>query len=396
MYITFKGFLYSLKKFILPAIVLTLIFAVLGAGVAFSKTEPNETGENTFSEEHIASISYLISLPDGDSLEESIAAEKATVPTVAVLLGNPSCRIDVLELLKARYQDEPSSPNEAPDSAETPQGDETTPPAEPDKTDKVSLEELFGKKKGTELTYTVLNGYLTTSIAEGTPVLNLSVTAKNKELAKVVLECYGEYLCTTAMEYIGSGATSTPIGEIIIETRISGGMQSITPEGSVYEAMMKYAIMFAFVGAVISVLCIGVIEFFNPTMVYAKDFLDFEVVLYGENCTSRRYKRNFAEDALLREIQKNAYDNIVVVGTLKGASAAAQRAAIANTLSERSGVAVTVADDVLTDFSQFEKLKAADAVIVVERKGKTTKGRFEKLISLIKDYNIDILGGVSL
>jgi hypothetical protein len=160
--------------------------------------------------------------------------------------------------------------------------------------------------------------------------------------------------------------------------------------------MMKYAIMFAFVGAVISVLCIGVVELFNPTMVYTKDFSDFEVRLYGENCTSRRSKRNFAEDALLRDIEKNAYASIVVAGTLKGAAAAAQRAYIAKTLSERSGIEVTVADDVLTDFSQFEKIKAADAVIIVERKGKTTKGRFEKLISLIKDYNIDILGGVSL
>ena len=60
-YFTFKGILCSLKKLIIPAIVGVIVFALLGAGFAFSKAESDESGEITFSVEYPASRAYLTS-----------------------------------------------------------------------------------------------------------------------------------------------------------------------------------------------------------------------------------------------------------------------------------------------------------------------------------------------
>ncbi len=387
-YFTFKGILCSLKKLIIPAIVCVLVFALLGAGFAFSKAESDESGEITFSVEYTASRAYLISLPDGGSQVDSIEAELATVPIAAALLGNPSCRVEVLDALIELYKS-PESPD-IPDAQESETAD-----TDADKTE-LSLEELFGKEKGEELEQSDLGGYLATSVVTGTPMLTLSVTAKDEAFAENVLACYGEYLCGAAMNYIGSGAVCTPLGEANVDSHVSGGMQSITPEGSVYEAMLKYAIIFAFVGAVIAAFAIVVIEFFKPTMVDAEDFAEYGVKLYGESCTSKKQKMSFAEDALLRDIEEQGYERVAIIGSLNGERAEAVRAELAKRLSELSGVEVVGLGDALSDFSQFEVAKDADAVILVERKGKTDRVRFEKLVCLLDDYAAPIIGGVSL
>ena len=41
-------------------------------------------------------------------------------------------------------------------------------------------------------------------------------------------------------------------------------------------------------------------------------------------------------------------------------------------------------------------MQEADAVILVERKGKTDRVRFEKLVCLLDDYAVSVIGGVSL
>ena len=388
-YFTFKGILCSLKKLIVPAVVCVLVFALLGAGFAFSKAESDESGEITFSVEYTASRAFLISLPDGESQADSIEAEVATVATVGALLANASCRTEVLDALIELYSGDKTSA----------ESDGTgTDAAETTATDKKeqSLAELFGKKKGDELEQSDLGGYLTTSVASGTPMITLSVTAKDEAFAENILACYGEYLCGTAMAYIGSGAVCTPLGEASVDSHVSGGMQSITPEGSVYEAMIKYAIIFAFVGAVVAALGIVIVEFFKPTMVDAEDFVEYGVKLYGESCTSAKQKMSFVEDAVLRDIEENGYKSVVIVGSLKGERAEAMRAELAKRLSELSGSKVTSVGDVLSDFSQFELAKNADAVILVERKGKTDRVRFEKLVSLLDDYAVTVIGGASL
>lgn len=388
-YFTFKGILCSLKKFIVPAVVGVIVFALLGAGFAFSKAESDESGEITFSVEYTASRAFLISLPDGESQTDLIEAELATAPIVTNILGNAACRAAVLEALIEIYEGE-----EAPDetdaenteAAETTAGDKKEP----------SLAELFGKKKGDELEHGDLGGYLTTAIASGTPMITLSVTAKDEEFAENILACYSEYLCTTAMEFVGSGATCTPLGEAVVDSHVSGGMQSITPEGSVYEAMMKYAIIFGFVGAVVAALGIVIVEFFKPTMVDAEDFAEYGVKLYGESCTAKKQKMSFAEDALIRDLEEKGYESVAVIGSLTGERAEATRAELAKRISELSGVKVTHVGDVLSDFSCFEAAKATDAVILVERKGKTDRVRFEKLVCLLDDYAVSVIGGVSL
>ncbi len=387
-YFTFKGILCSLKKLIIPAIVGVIVFALLGAGFAFSKAESDESGEITFSVEYTASRAYLISLPDGNSQTDSIEAELSTVPIAAALLGNPSCRVEVLDALIELY-----NIPETPDESDT--QDSEAADTDADK-DALSLEELFGKKKGEELEQSDLGGYLTTSVVTGTPMLTLSVTAKDEAFAANVLACYGEYLCGAAMEYIGSGAVCTPLGAATVDSHVSGGMQSITPEGSVYEAMVKYAIIFGFVGAVIAAFAVVVVEFFKPTMVDDDDFAEYGVKLYGESCTSKKQKMNFAEDAVLRDVTENSYESIAIVGSLKGKRAEAVRTELAKRLSELSGVSVTAVGDALSDFSQFELAKNADAVILVECKGKTDRVRFEKLVCLLDDYAVPVIGGVSL
>lgn len=388
-YFTFKGILCSLKKLIIPAIVCVLAFAILGAGFAFSKAESDESGEITFSVEYTASRAFLISLPDGESQADSIEAELATVATVGALLGNASCRAEVLDALIALY-----AADEAPATSEP--ADTESAETTVEEKDELTLEELFGKKKGDKLDHGDLGGYLATSVASGTPMITLSVTAKDEAFAQNILACYGEYLCGTAMTYIGSGAACTPLGDAIVDSHVSGGMQSITPEGSVYEAMMKYAIIFAFVGAVIAALGIVIIEFFKPTMVDADDFAEYGVKLYGESCTAKKQKMSFAEDAVLRDIEECGYKSIAVVGSIRGAHAEATRAELARRISELSGAEVTPVGDALADFSQFELAKNADAVILVERKGKTDRVRFEKLVSLLDDYAVTVVGGVSL
>ena len=198
-YFTFKGILCSIKKLIIPSAALIVIFALLGAGFAFSKAESDESGEIAFSVEYTASRAFLISLPDGESAADSIEAEIATVATASALLGNASCRVSVLEALIELYDYEaPVADAEA----------EQTGPADSEEEDKkeLTLEELFGKKKGDELEQSDLGGYLSVSVASGTPMLTLNVTSANKEFAANILACYGEYLCTEAMTYIGSGA----------------------------------------------------------------------------------------------------------------------------------------------------------------------------------------------
>ena len=160
--------------------------------------------------------------------------------------------------------------------------------------------------------------------------------------------------------------------------------------------MMKYAIIFGFVGAVVAALGIVIVEFFKPTMVDAEDFAEYGVKLYGESCTSKKQKMNFAEDAVLRDVTENSYESIAIVGSLKGKSAEAVRPELAKRLSELSGVSVTAVGDALSDFSQFELAKNADAVILVECKGKTDRVRFEKLVCLLDDYAVPVIGGVSL
>lgn len=387
-YFTFKGILCSIKKLIIPSAALIVIFALLGAGFAFSKAESDESGEIAFSVEYTASRAFLISLPDGESAADSIEAEIATVATASALLGNASCRVSVLEALIELYDYEaPVADAEA----------EQTGPADSEEEDKkeLTLEELFGKEKGDELEQSDLGGYLSVSVASGTPMLTLNVTSANKEFAANILACYGEYLCTEAMTYIGSGAVCTPLGEANVESHVSGGMQSISPEGSVYEAMVKYAVIFGIIGAVLAAVFATLLEFFKPTMADGDDFAEYGVKLYGENCASGKEKMSFAEDAIMRDIKAKGCKKIAVISSLGGGDAARQDK-LAARLAELSGAEVVSAHNVLSSFSEFEKIKDADAVITVERKGKSDRIRFEKLTSLVADYGAELMGTVVL
>lgn len=350
-YFGLKEIFYGFKRFAVLVMAVVILFGVVG--YLIGAKNDGAIGE---SEVYYSSRSYLFTAELQKSDQSQSESDMAVANTISTMITADFSKQYVFNKLLEQY----------------------------------SAEEI-AKHTGSLVTkentdYTVLNICIVSRVLTDTPVVNFYVKSPDQEFSKVAVSCFEDYLNEVAVKQVLRLDSHQYLGGTTATERGFNNESAPSPK--------KNAVIFAVIGFVLSACAVLAYVLFWPTVATKKDFEDYGIAVLDDAAQHKNCNYNYATDLIENCISESGFKMISVVSSIKSRSFDAKQELIIEKLRSLSGGSRVFAkrNGITSDFAKFEAVKNSDGVIMIERKGKTTHIDFENTISLIRKYDIPIIG----
>ena len=352
-YFGMREILYGFKRFAAVIVAVTVAFAAIGYLVGQSK----EVDSNA-TEVYYSSASYLATAKLKESEQSQADNDKAVANTVSSMLTSDFAKQYVLDKILKEY----------------------------------SVEDVLkytGKRvSGGEIDYTVLNDAIVSTVLPNTPIINFYVMSQSEEFSKNVVQFFEDYLKSEAgskvsqldsLEYLGSTT--------VTENNFNNGASS---------SPLKKAVIIAIIGFMLSACAVLLFVLIKPTISSKDAYSEYGVFVLDDKAEHASQDYAYAVDSVKSAVAKTEIASVAAVCTLNSKLFNKKFAALVQKLqsAEDAKCSFSKASGIIKNFAELEKVKNCDAVVLIERKGRTYHSDFKNTVAILEKYDIPVVGVV--
>ena len=223
-------------------------------------------------------------------------------------------------------------------------------------------------------------------------MVNFFCEAKNKEFAEKAIGYWDQYFKETIVGQIPNLKVCTYVGGTTVETPDVADDFEINVSGAA-----KKAILLAIVGLVLSVCAVMAYVLYNPSIATKSDFESYGVSVLDTVKEHGHQGIEFAAEAITQKAQQRNCSAVTIISSINSKKIAEKEKCFIEQLKSTEtakDISFSVSNDIVANYSSFTAAKQSDGVVLLERKGKSCHRDFKRTVSLLKQYEIDVLGVV--
>ena len=209
---------------------------------------------------------------------------------------------------------------------------------------------------------------------------------KNKDFSETLVSYFDEYFKNEIVNKISNLKNVEYLGGTTICKENS---TSSTNNASNSSSPTKRGLIFAIIGFVLSAIGVVVYVFFRPSVAAKSDFSEYELNIIRDAHKNTPQDINFASDYIEIAMKKNPTEGYCFASTITSKKFQSKANIFAKKLIDNDN---SVAFNITDNYCDFEKVKLYGNVVLLERKGLTGHTELKSTISLLKQYNINLLG----
>ncbi len=231
-----------------------------------------------------------------------------------------------------------------------------------------------------ELNYLCLNGIISSNVLNNTSIVNFYAQSKDLDFCESIIKILDEYFHQTILKQTPNINEASYLGGSSVQLNTPSDAVTISPNNSI-----KYIVLFAFIGFVVSMFYVMLSVLITPRIASKADFECYSVKVIDDQSVHKHNKDKYTKETISGYTNDLDIDSFAVISTIKDTK-------FLNEISIFSEGAITSANNIISDFTEYEKLKNKSNVIMIERKGITKHKDYEATLNLLKQKNICTIG----
>lgn len=358
-YFGLKEIMYGIKKFAVWIVIVTVLLA--GAGAVSAYAESNGTSEEVADNYYSSSRTYVLTAEETSNIISSQADldRKCADTAVAMLKADFTKQFIYGKLLEPYTEDEILQ---------------------------------YAVDAESNLGFNVLTESLKANVLSESSVVNFFCEAKNKEFAEKAVGYWEEYFLETIVKQIPYLKDFKCVGGTTVELPNEGDGFAIDVPSVAGRTMI-----FAILGFVLSICAVMAYVLFNPAIASKKDFESYGVTILDTVKEHGDSGVDFAAEAIKQKVLCLNCDAVTVTSSINSKKVAVWKNEFIkrlNSIETEKAVSFSESNNIVKDYSSFAEAKQNDGAVLIEIKGKSCHRDFKRTVSLLKKYDVNIIGVV--